>query len=110
MQAEGVSRGKAERLLKSFQSVELLPEYRNHGNQYPTLRDYGIAGSVATALIRWGETEELVCTFENARGLGSNAYCWMPEFIKAAAKKHIELFGEVGRKDLPPAMLALCAN
>lgn len=100
-------RNKTERLLKSFQSVVLLPEHRNYGDQYPTLRDYGIAGSVATALIRWGETEELVCTFENEHGKGPNAYSWMPAFIKAAAKKHVELFGEVGRKDLPPTMLTL---
>lgn len=107
---QAAPRNKTERLLMSFRSVKLLPEHRNYGNQYPTLRDYGIASSVATALIQWGEANELVCTFENAHGKGPNAHSWMPEFIKAAAKKHVELFGEAGRKDLPTAMLDLASN
>lgn len=98
---------KTARLLKSFQSVELKPEHINHGDQYPTLRDYGIAGSVANTLIRWGETEELVCTFENSRGIGPNSYHWQPSFIQAAVQKHIELFGDKGLSDLPEEMLKL---
>lgn len=100
-------KNKTERFLHSFQSVELLPEHRNWGNQYPTLRDYGISGQIATKLIRWGETEELVCTFTDSKGVGPNAYSWMPAFIKAAAKKHVELFGELGKSELPQAMLEM---
>jgi hypothetical protein len=104
---EILPRTKTARLLKSFQSVELKPEHCNYGDETPCLRDYGISGSTATTLIRWGETECLVCTFENGRGIGPNVYHWKPSFIKAAVQKHIELFGELGKSDLPPAMLAL---
>lgn len=97
---------KTARLLKSFQSVDLKPEHRNYGDQYPTLRDYGIAGSVANALIRWGETEQLVCQFENSRGVGPNSYHWQPSFIKAAVQKHIELFGDNGLSDLPEKIMS----
>lgn len=98
---------KTERLLKSFKSVELLPEHRNYGDQTYSLRDYGISGKLATTLIRFGESESLVCTFENERGISSNTYSWKPEFIEAAVKKHIELFGEVGKQDLTPKLLNL---
>lgn len=100
-------KNKTERFLLSFRSVELKDEHRNYGNQYPTLRDYGLSGQIATKLIRWGETEDLVCTFTDSRGIGPNAYSWMPSFIRAAALKHIELFGEFGKEELPPAMLKL---
>lgn len=92
---------KTQRLLHSFRSVTLQPEHRNYGDQTPALRDFGIAPSIATALIRWGETESLVCTFEDSRGRGPNAYSWKPEFLKAAVKKHLEIFGEMGRGDIP---------
>jgi hypothetical protein len=83
-----------------------MREHRNYGDQTPALRDLGMAPTIATALIRWGENECLVCTFENGRGVGPNAYSWKPAFLSAAFKKHIELFGEVGRADLTPSMLA----
>jgi hypothetical protein len=101
---------KTERLLKSFKSVELLPEHRNYGDETPCLRDYGIAGKTATTLIRWGETECLVCTFESARGVSNNTYSWKPQFIKAAVNKHIELFGDVGKSDLTPKLLNLVSE
>lgn len=92
---------KTQRLLQSFAAVDLLPEHRNYGDETPALRDFGVAPSVATALIRWGEQHDLVCTFENAAGRSNNAYSWKPEFLVAAVKKHIELFGEAGKADLP---------
>jgi hypothetical protein len=94
-------------MLKAFQSVELLPVHRNYGDETWALRDFGVAPSVATAMIRWGETEDLVCTFENARGRSNNAYSWKPEFLKAAVRKHVELFGEeLAKADLPPRLYA----
>jgi hypothetical protein len=95
---------KTARMLMSFQSVELLPEHRNYGDQYLALRDYGVAPSVATALIRWGEQHDLVCTFVDSQGRGRNAYSWQPSFLVAAVRKHIELFGELAKKDLPTAL------
>ncbi|MYM92500.1 hypothetical protein [Duganella vulcania] len=99
-------RNKTERFLLSFQSVPLRQEHRNYNDQTPALRDLGMAPSIATALIRWGETECLVCKFENARGHGPNAYSWQPAFLKAAFHQHIEMFGEVGKGDLTPLMQA----
>ena len=96
---------KTQRLLQSFAAVELLPVHRNYGDETPALRDFGMAPSIATALIRWGEKHDLVCTFENAAGRSSNAYSWKPEFLVAAVKKHLEIFGEDGKADLPPALL-----
>lgn len=96
---------KTQRLLQSFAAVELLPEHRNYGDETPALRDFGVAPSIATALIRWGEKHHLVCTFENAAGRSSNAYSWQPEFLVAAVSKHLEIFGEAGKDDLPPALL-----
>lgn len=101
---------KTSRFLLSFQSVDLLPEHRNYGDQTPTLRDYGIAGSIASKLIAWGETEELVCTFENERGVSPNAHSWKPAFIKAAVAKHLSIWGEQGRKDLTPELLSLLSE
>ncbi len=98
---------KTKRFLKSFQSVPLQPAFRNYGDQTPALRDYGLAPVIATALIRWGETEDLVCTFTDARGVGPRAYSWQPAFLRAAVLEHIELFGELGIADLPPGLLAL---
>lgn len=89
----------------SFQSVVLLDEHRNYGDETPALRDFGVPPSIATALIRWGEQHCLVCTFENAAGRSSNAYSWKPEFLVAAVKKHLELFGDLGRSDLPERLL-----
>ena len=97
---------KTQRLLESFQSVELLDVHRNYGDETPALRDFGIAPSIATALIRWGETHDLVCTFENAAGRSNNAYSWKPEFLVAAVRKHIELFGDEGKADIPEKLLA----
>lgn len=96
---------KTQRLLKSFQSVELLDVHRNYGDETPALRDFGVAPSVATALIRWGEEHDLVCTFENAAGHSNNAYSWKPEFLAAAVRKHIELFGDEGKADIPEKLL-----
>lgn len=96
---------KTQRLLQSFAAVELLPEHRNYGDETPALRDFGVAPSVATALIRWGEPHDLVCTFETASGRSNNTYSWKPEFLVAAVKKHIELFGEAGKADLPERLL-----
>lgn len=96
---------KTERLLQSFSSVELKKEHYNYGDETPALRDFGMAPSIATALIRWGEKYDLVCRFENSRGKSNNAYSWKPEFLIAAVKKHLELFGEDGKKDLPEALL-----
>jgi hypothetical protein len=101
MEASKIPATKTARLLMSFQSVELLPEHRNYNDQYPALRDYGMAPSVATALIRWGEQNELVCTFEDSKGRGRNAYSWQPAFLAAAVAKHIELFGELAKADIP---------
>ena len=99
-------KNKTERFLLSFQSVELLPEHRNYGDETPALRDLGMAPSIATALIRWGEQHDLVCTFENDRGRSNKAYSWKPEFLVAAATKHLELFGAQGREDLPAKFLS----
>lgn len=104
MEDKKIPKTKTARLLMSFQSVELLPEHCNYGDQYPALRDYGMAPSVATALIRWGEQHDLVCTFENSMGRGRNAYSWQPAFLAAAVAKHIELFGELAKEDIPPEM------
>lgn len=87
-------RNKTERLLRSFQSVELLPEHRNGGNQGPYLRDFGFAPGVVSKLIRWGETEGLVCTFENAGGVSPGSFHWEAAFLVAACKKHRALFGD----------------
>jgi hypothetical protein len=101
---------KTQRFLKSFQSVELLDVHRNYGDETPALRDFGVAPSIATALIRWGEKHDLVCTFENASGRSNNAYSWKPEFLAAAVKKHIELFGDGGKLDIPDKLLAFAAQ
>lgn len=98
-------KNKTERFLKSFKSVVLESKHRNYGDQTPALRDLGMGPSIATALIRWGESEDLVCTFVNARGVGPNAYSWQPAFLSDAFKKHIEMFGDVGKSDLTEAML-----
>lgn len=103
MKLEGT---KTQRLLKSFSSVALLPEHRNYGDEGPALRDFGTAPSIATALIRWGEKENLVCWFESGSGRTNNTHSWQPEFLVAAVKKHLEMFGEQGKADLPPALLA----
>jgi len=95
---------KTERLLHSFSAVELCEQHRNYGDETPALRDFGVAPSIATALIRWGEQHGLVCTFENKNGRSNNAYSWKPAFLKAAVAKHLELFGETGRTDLPQAL------
>lgn len=97
---------KTQRLLHSFGSVELRPEHRNYGDETPALRDFGVAPSIATALIRWGEQHDLVCTFENAAGRSNNTYSWQPAFLVAAVRMHLELFGEAGRADLPEALIA----
>ena len=97
---------KTQRLLQSFSSVTLLDEHRNYGDETPALRDFGIAPSIATALIRWGEQHGLVCRFENAAGRTNNAYSWKPDFLIAAVDKHIELFGEDGKADLTDSLLA----
>lgn len=101
---------KTQRLLQSFSAVELRPEHRNYGDETPALRDFGIAPSIATALIRWGEPHDLVCTFENAAGRSNNAYSWKPEFLVAAVNKHLELFGDDGKADLPDALLEYVAR
>ncbi|WP_321935533.1 hypothetical protein [Paraburkholderia sp. J8-2] len=99
------TRTKTQRLLHSFGAVELLAEHRNCGSEGPALRDFGVAPSIATALIRWGEHHGLVCTFENAHGHSNNTYSWEPAFLKAAVAKHLEIFGEAGRGDFPQALL-----
>ena len=96
---------KTKRLLHSFKLVELLPEHLNHGDETPALRDFGVAPSIATALIRWGETEGLVCRFENKNGRSNNAYSWKPEFLKAAVASHLKLFGDEARADLPQPLI-----
>lgn len=101
-----LSTTKTQRLLQSFAAVELLPEHRNWGDETPALRDFGFAPSIATALIRWGEQHSLVCTFEDAQGRSNNTYHWKPEFLAAAVSKHLELFGEAGKSDLPESLLA----
>lgn len=101
MQTNSKAPTKTARLLHSFKSVDLKLEHRNYGDQTPALRDFGFAPSIATALIRWGETESLVCTFEDSRGRGRNAYSWQPAFLRDAVQKHLEIFGELGRGDIP---------
>ena len=98
---------KTARLLHSFQSVDLLPEHRNYGDETWALRDLGMAPSIATALIRWGEQHDLVCRFENSRGVSNNAYSWQPVFLVAAGRKHIELYGPA---DLPAGLLRLVSE
>ena len=95
---------KTARLLKSFQSVILRDEHRNYGDQTPALRDFGFAPIIATALIRWGETESLVCRFENKNGTTKNAYSWKTEFLRDAVYAHGVMFGEEGRTDIPEAL------
>ena len=101
---------KTARLLHSFQSVELQPEHCNYNDETPALRDFGVAPSIATALIRWGERHDLVCRFENAAGISNNAYSWQPAFLVAAVEKHLELFGDAGRADIPQALLEYARN
>lgn len=96
---------KTQRLLQSFAAVPLRDEHRNYGDETPTLRDFGVAPSVATALIRWGEQHCLVCRFETSTGRSNNAYSWKPEFLIDAVNMHLELFGEEGKADLPQALL-----
>jgi len=84
---------KTKRLLLSFQSIELRFEHYNPGNQGPYLRDFGFAPSVASALIRWGEQHNLVCWFENERGVSSGTHCWEPAFLMDACDAHLERFG-----------------
>jgi len=96
---------KTQRLLHSFSSVILRPEHCNYNDETPALRDFGMAPSIATALIRWGEQHCLVCTFGNAAGRSNNTYSWQPEFLVDAVNKHIELFGEEGEKDIPEKLL-----
>ena len=93
-------------MLKSFQTVELQAVHRNYGDETPALRDFGVAPSIATALIRWGEQHDLVCTFEDAAGRSNNVYSWKPAFLAAAVRKHIELFGDDGKADIPEKLLA----
>lgn len=92
---------KTGRLLKSFSSVNLLDEHKNYGDELPSLREFGFAPSIATALIRWGENHSLVSTFEDGRGRTTGAYSWQPKFLKAAIEKHLEIFGQAGRADFP---------
>ena len=106
MTSQQIPLTKMQRFLASFKAVDLLPVHRNYGDETPALRDLGIAPSIATALIRWGETHDLVCTFETASGRSNNAYSWKPEFLTAALAKHIELFGEQGRADVPEKWFA----
>ena len=101
---------KTERLLHSFKLVELMPEHLNHGDEGPSLREFGMAPSIATALIRWGETEQLVCTFENAAGRSNNTYSWQSAFLKAAVASHLKVFGTDGRADIPQELLDYVAE
>lgn len=98
---------KTARLLHSFQSVELRDEHRNYGDEGPYLRDFGFSPVLAARLIAWGETETLVCTFENGRGVSDGCHSWKEAFLLAACDKHLELFGE---GDLPQDFLQWCAN
>ncbi len=84
---------KTARLLHSFQSVELRPEHRNHGDEGPYLRDFGFAPVVAAKLVAWGEREDLVCWFENSAGRSDGRHSWKPEFLIDACTKHLELYG-----------------
>ena len=96
---------KTQRLLKSFAAVELCDEHLNYGDETPALRDFGVAPSVAAALIRWGEKHDLVSTFESDLGCSNNTYSWQPSFLAAAVEKHLELFGEAGKADLPEPLI-----
>lgn len=107
---EKLTTTKTQRLLQSFAAVKLLPEHCNYGDETPALRDFGIAPSIATALIRWGEQHSLVCTFENAQGRSNNAYSWQPAFLVAAVNQHLQLFGETGKLDLPEKLLSYANN
>ena len=101
---------KSQRLLHSFQRVELLPEHYNYGDETPTLRDFGVAGQIANKLIAYGESKSLVCTFEQEDGKTPNRHHWRVEFLRAAIQKHMEIFGEAGRADLTPQLLELVAT
>lgn len=101
---------KTQRLLHSFSSVALRDEHRNYGDETPALRDFGIAPSIATALIRWGEQHNLVCTFENCAGRSNNTYSWKPAFLVDAVAKHLELYGEAGKTDIPEKLLTYVAQ
>lgn len=96
---------KTDRFLASFQSVDIRPEHRNHGDETPCLRDCGIAPAIASKLIDWAENvvgaQSLVCTF-NYRNSGKSikTWHWMPAFLQAAFLKHTEMFGD---DDLPEA-------
>lgn len=105
----GLKGTRTQRLLDSFAAVQLQDEHYNYGDQTPCLRDYGIAGITASRLVAWGKERDLVCTFENGRGVSTNAYSWQTGFLKAAVEKHLELFGEEGKADLTPALLELVA-
>lgn len=93
---------KTKRLLLSFQGVELRPEHYNHGDQGPYLRDFGFAPAVASALIRWGDPQGLVCWFEDGKGRTDGRHCWKPEFLLEACDEHLERFGPA---DLPDEFL-----
>lgn len=101
---------KTQRLLQSFSAVTLRPEHRNYGDETPALRDFGMAPAIATALIRWGEQHDLVCSFENGTGRSNNTHSWKPAFLVDAVHKHLELFGEAGKADLPEPLLAYVAG
>lgn len=96
---------KTQRLLQSFASVELQPEHYNYGDEGPWLRDFGVAPSIAAALIRWGEQHTLVCTFEDAQGRSNGCHSWKPAFLAEAVRKHLELFGESAREDISDELL-----
>lgn len=91
---------KTARLMHSFQSVTLTRAHRNYGDETPALRDYGLAPGIASALIRWGETEDLVCTFTDSRGVGRNAYSWQPRFIRDAVCQELDAGGNIGKKSI----------
>lgn len=101
---------RTARLLRSFADVEILPMHRNYDDQGPWLRDFGIPAVIAAKLIRFGEQNELVCTFENARGVSDRRHCWQSSFLRAAVKKHLEIFGDAGRSDLTEDLLAWAAQ
>lgn len=98
---------KTARLLHSFQSVELLPEHRNCGDEGPYLREFGFSAAVAAKLIAWGDSQDLVCTFETGSGVSNNCHSWKSEFLLAACDKHLVLFGP---GDLPDSFLAWCES
>lgn len=97
--------GKITRFLASFAAVPVLAEYRNVGEQTPTLKEWGFNAAIAKPLEQWGCSTGLAHPFEPKAGQWEGAWSWNPAFLKAAVAQHVALFGALGRSDVPDNLL-----